>query len=367
MENQSPIKIEKGEIVAILNEFKPEIDQIIEKYFPRKADLKWLEYTFGKPRYEYNLEAAQKALVDPIWDFLDRGGKRWRPFLFLLIAEAVGGNPEKLKEFVIIPEIIHNGTLMIDDIEDQGELRRGKPCTHKIFGEDIAINSGNFMYYFPLLILAKNKSKFNEKIIARAYDAYVQEMINLSFGQACDIYWHRGHADNIKEEEYMQMCAYKTGCLARLAAKLAVILSGGEEELTEKIGRVAEAIGVAFQIQDDILDIALEGEDREKFGKAFGNDIKEGKRTLMVIHTVKVANEKDKKRLIEILNKHTDEIMEKEEAIKIIQKYGSIDYAKKKAVEIVEKSWKEAEPLLKENRAKVLLKEFVFYLIERKV
>ncbi len=357
--------MEEQEILEFLKKKKFEIDRIIEKYLPRKVDSKWLEFIFGKPRYEYNLDAAQKSLVDPIWDFLDRGGKRWRPILFLLIAEAVGGNPEKLMDFVVIPEIIHNGTIMIDDVEDLGELRRGKPCTHKIFGEDTAINTGNFMYYFPLLVLIKNKDKFSKEIILKAYEIYLQEMVNLSFGQGTDIYWHKGKVDKIKEDEYLQMCAYKTGCLSRMAAKLAVVLSGGDDKLTEKIGKVAEAIGVSFQIQDDILDITLVGEEREKFGKAFGNDIKEGKKTLMVIHTLKKATEKDKKRLLEILDKHPDDLEERKEAILIIEKYRGVDYAKNRAKEILEEAWKEAEPLLKESKAKNLLKQFVYYLIER--
>ena len=363
----SPIDLEKGDIVSFLEKTKPEIDRIIELYLPRKIDENWLECVFGKPRYEYTTDSAQKALVDPMWDLLDRGGKRWRPVLFLLITEAVGGDIEKLKDMIIIPEIVHNGTLMIDDIEDMGELRRSKPCTHKIFGEDIAINAGNFMYYFPLITLIKKKGDFKEKNIIKAYEIYVQEMLNVSLGQATDIYWHRGKAERIKEAEYLQMCAYKTGCLARMSAKLAAALSDCDDLVIDKVGHVAEAIGVAFQIQDDILDIALKDADRIAFGKPFGNDIKEGKRTLMIIHALKKASETDRKRLLEILNKHTDDLNERREAIKIIEKYGGIEYAGNRAKQIVTDAWKDTDALLKESPAKAKLKEFVSYLIERKV
>ena len=163
------------------------------------------------------------------------------------------------------------------------------------------------------------------------------------------------------------MCAYKTGCLARMSAKIAAILANADKETIEKVGKIAEAIGVAFQIQDDILDIALKGEDRKAFGKAFGNDIKEGKRTLMVVYTLKRATEEDKKRLLEILDKEENTEEEITEAISILEKYDSLDYARKKAREIVEEAWREAEPILKEGKAKELLREFVYYLIERKV
>jgi len=363
----TPIKIKKGEIVDYLKKSKPEIDKIIEKYLPKKATKEWLEFAFGKPRYSYNLEAADNALIKPIWDFIDRGGKRWRPILFLLITEAVGGDIEKVKDFVVIPELVHNGTIIVDDIEDQGELRRGKPCLHKIFGLDVALNAGNVIYFLPLLALIKNKGRFKSETLVKAYEVYIQEMVNLGFGQGTDIYWHKGKGKKINEEEYLQMCAFKTGCLARMAAKMAVILSGGSEELVEKVGRVAEAMGVAFQIQDDILDISLTGGEREKFGKSFGNDIKEGKRTLMVIHTLKKATESDKKRLIEILNKHTDNLEERREAIEIIKKYGSVEYTKEIARKIIKDAWKEAYKLLPTSLAKKRLNEFINYLIERKV
>jgi geranylgeranyl pyrophosphate synthase len=359
--------MKKEGIIEYLEELKPEIDKIIEKYLPKKVTKKWLEFAFGKAHYEYNLKAAQRALIEPAWEFLSRGGKRWRPVLFLLITEAISGNVKKVKDFIVIPELVHNGTLIIDDIEDQGELRRGKPCLHKIFGVDIGLNVGNFLYFFPLLILRKNRQKFKPEILVRAYEIYIQEMTNLGFGQGADIFWAKGRDEKIAEKEYLQMCAFKTGCLSRMAAKLAVILSKGREELVEKFGKMAEAIGVAFQIQDDILDITLVGKEREKFGKVFGQDIKDGKRTLMVIHTLKKANLRDKRRLLEILNKHTENLSEIKEAIGLMEKYGSLNYAKNLSQKIVREAWQEVAPLLPESAAKERLKDFIHYLIERKI
>ncbi|MFH1643334.1 MAG: polyprenyl synthetase family protein [Patescibacteria group bacterium] len=357
----------ESQFVEYLDQMKPKIDDIINKYMPRKASEKWADFVFGKPHYAYSLEAAEATLLNPFWDLMDRGGKRWRPVLFLLIAEAIGGDIEKIKDIVLVPEIVHNGTLMIDDIEDQGELRRGKPCIHKIFGVDVAINAGNFMYFYPLLAFSKNKEKFSPEILSKAYEVYAQEMMNVALGQGTDIFWHNGRAVNISEDEYLQMCAFKTGCLSRMSAKLAVIFSEGSEELVEAAGRVAEAIGVAFQIQDDILDVVASDEGRTDFGKAFGNDIKEGKRTLMVIHALQKASEEDKVRLIEILDKHTDDMDERREAIEIIKKYDSINYARGKAKKIMADAWAEANKLLSESEAKTRLEEFVNFLITRKI
>jgi geranylgeranyl pyrophosphate synthase len=315
--------------------------------------------------YSYNLEPLNKAIADPIWDMLDRGGKRWRPALFLLICEALGKTEDYCIDFSIIPEVIHNGTLVIDDIEDSSEVRRGKPCTYKIFDLDISVNAGNAMYYLPLLPIMAHNKKLSAQTQRDIYEVYIQEMINLSMGQAMDIAWHKGiaNADALAEEDYLQMCAYKTGTLARMAAKMAAVIGGAEPQLVEKLGRFAESIGVAFQMQDDILD--LTGAEFAKSKGCVGGDITEGKRSLLVIYTLKVAKPADKKRLVEILNMHTSDQKLRDEAITIMQKCGAMEHVKATAEKMVTDSWNAAEKLLPTPEAKEKLKAFAEFLIKR--
>lgn len=355
------------DVEKFLEEKAALIDKVIEKYIPRFLSENAVLFRVHPPRYAYNLEVLNKAVAEPIWEFLDRGGKRWRPSLFLLICEALGKNPEDFVEFAIIPEVIHNGTLMIDDIEDASEFRRGKPCTYRIYGLDIAINAGNAMYYLPLLPLIENREKISKEKLCRIYEIYVQEMISLSLGQAMDIAWHRGlaDADAIDEKDYLQMCAYKTGTLARMAAKMAAVLADANEELVEKLERFAESIGIGFQMQDDILDLTSIEFTEKKGGR--GQDITEGKRTLIVIHTLTVADAKDKERLIKILKMHTSDQKLRDEAITIMQKYGSIEYVKQFARKLVEESWREVERLLPASDAKEKLNAFAKFLIERRI
>jgi geranylgeranyl pyrophosphate synthase len=352
-------------IEQFLEEKAPLIDRAIEKYIPRKFTKDSVLFKVNPPMYSYNLDPINKAIADPIWDMLDRGGKRWRPALFLLICEALGKDSDYCLDFSIIPEVIHNGTLVIDDIEDASELRRGKPCTYKLFQMDIAVNAGNAMYYLPLLPIMMQKTKLTPQMQQQVYEVYVQEMINLSMGQAMDIAWHRGlaNADELHEEDYLQMCAYKTGTLARMAAKMAAVLSGADKPLVEKLGRLAESIGVAFQMQDDILD--LTGIDFAKKKGGVGQDITEGKRTLLVIYTLGKAGSADRKRLLEILNMHTSEQALRDEAIALMQKYGAIGHVKQTAERIVEDSWIETEKLLPTREAKEKLKAFSEFLIKR--
>lgn len=366
--------MKESEIEKLLKEKSKIIDEVIKKYIPKKYDKDSLESTLGKPTYRYNLEAPNKAIAEPVWEFLERGGKRWRPALFLLIIEALGRDPNKFVDLVIIPELVHNGTLMIDDIEDSSDMRRGKPCTYKLFGVDVAINVGNALYYLPLLPLIKNKPNLPKETLLKLYEIYSQEMINISFGQATDIAWHKGlaGADNLTEDEYLQMCAYKTGTLARMSGKMAAVLAGAEDKTIEIIGNLVESIAVAFQIQDDILNISGDLEkikhgDLSDLGKEFGEDIKEGKRTLLVIHTLKNADEKDRKRLIEILNMHTSDINLIVEAVEIIKKYGSFEYAKKVARTIIKEAWDMSDKILPPSEAKEKLKSFANFLIEREI
>jgi geranylgeranyl diphosphate synthase type 3/geranylgeranyl diphosphate synthase type I len=279
----------------------------------------------------------------------------------------LGKNPDDFVDFAIIPEVVHNGTLMTDDIEDSSELRRGKPCIYRIYGLDIAINAGNAMYYLPLLPLIEKKDKVSTRKLSRVYEIYVQEMINLSLGQAMDIAWHRGlaNADSIGEKDYLQMCAYKTGTLARMSARMAAVLADGNDKLVEKLGRFAESIGIAFQMQDDVLDLTSKEFEKKKGGR--GQDITEGKRTLMVIHALREANTNDRIRLVEILNMHSSDQKMRDETIEIMEKYDSIEYVKQFARKIVKESWKEVEGLLPTLNGKEKLKAFAEFLIERKI
>ena len=190
-------------------------------------------------------------------------------------------------------------------------------------------------------------------------------MINLSMGQAMDIAWHRGiaNADDLAEDDYLQMCAYKTGTLARMAAKMAAVIAGANPKLIEKLGRFAESIGVAFQMQDDILD--LTGQEFAKKKGGVGQDITEGKRSLIVIYTLKKASSKDKKRLIEILNMHTSDQVLRDEAIGLMQKNGAMEHVKQTAERMVMESWEEAEKLLPTPQSKEKLKAFAEFLIQR--
>jgi len=191
---------------------------------------------------------------------------------------------------------------------------------------------------------------------------YSQELLNVHLGQGLDIFWHQGKK-NPTIAEYLQMCSYKTGVLARLSARLGALLSGASDEFIYNIGRFAEAIGVAFQIQDDLLNIS--GEEFAKKIDVMGEDIHEGKRSLMVLHCLQHATKEKADRLIYILNLKTNDVSLIKEAVELMKSTDSLDYAKKIAAQIVTEAWREIEKLLPENKTKEKLRVFANYLISR--
>jgi len=260
----------------------------------------------------------------------------------------------------------HNGTLIVDDVEDDSKQRRGKPCVHLIYGVDLAINAGNALYFFPLLIFKdyQDNKKVADNTLIRCYQLYTQELLNLHLGQGLDIYWHQGKK-NPSINEYLQMCAYKTGVLARLSARLGALLAGAPDQFIDHIGIFAEAIGVAFQIQDDLLNIS--GEEFAKQKELMGEDIHEGKRSLMVIHCLQNAPKEKADRLIEILNSKTSDPVIIKEAIDIMRASNSLEYSKQTAKDIVASAWKDIDPLLPQSDAKEKLRIFANFLIDRQI
>ena len=176
-----------------------------------------------------------------------------------------------------------------------------------------------------------------------------------------DIAWHKGWGEP-NEAQYLQMCAFKTGTLARLSAKLGAIAAGASDAQTEALGAFAEAVGVAFQIQDDVLNVSS-----SSFGKmkGFGEDVHEGKRTLMVIRAFKTLSKAKAKRFRILLNAHPSDSKRINEAVALLREADAIEYAKAKAREIVRGAWRGADRALKPSRAKSELKALADFLVER--
>ncbi len=356
------------DINALLARHRKECQQQIEKVFPREFSRMWLKNYLHEPKYalSYDINALNEALSKPVYDLLDRKGKMWRPGLMLLCAQAVTKKSEKevvkkITPLVPIVELLHNGSLVADDIEDRSEMRRGKEALHKIYGEDVAINAGNALYFFPFLVLFRNLGHYDEKTRLAVYDIVTENMLKLHLGQALDIHWHNHPDATITEKHYLQMCMLKTGCLSSTAAKLGAAVMGGSRKEVAALEKFGHLAGVAFQIQDDILNV----KPSEQWRKVKGEDITEGKMSLMVVHTLSKATPADRERLLSILKRHTAAAEDIDEAIALLEKYRAIAYAKARAASLIQDAVSSMKKDLKQSDARQQLLAFADYMITR--
>lgn len=346
----------------MLQKILQEIEKKIIGYFPEKWSDKDVLFWIGEKRFKIDSEALNKNLNNPIRDFILRGGKRWRPVLFLSSLNLFGLDWKKYLDVAAALEIAHNGTLMIDDIEDRAELRRGEPTIHRIFGIDAAINAGNTMYFLPLRILEERQYKNGEQRL-KILQIYSEEMINVHFGQTIDIKWHNKPTE-VSVEEYLEMCRLKTGGLSRMAVRMACVLADKNEEFENSFKKFAELAGIAFQIKDD----ALEFEGKQKlFGKSFGNDISEGKMSLPVILALKKVSKKDKNKLLKTLKIHTKNRLLIKNAMNVIKKSGAVEESLQYAENLVDKDWKNIQPYLPKDKEEELedFKKITYSLVKR--
>ena len=295
------------------------IEEYLQTVFPKKMNM-------VKDQFLNQINA-------PALDLIARGGKRWRPLLMMLFYQLYKSDDDILA-FTPLVELPHNGTLIIDDIEDSSDFRRGKPAVHLIYVTDLSINTGNFLYFLPHICI--DSSSFKDEIKLAAYRYYNDSMTHLHIGQGLDILWHRDKDYIPSEEEYMTMCSFKTGALSQLSGRLGVRAGGGSEETALVMGKACQQMGVGFQILDDVTNLTTGNP-----GKKRGDDIVEGKKSLPVILCSLLGG--DMARLKEIFAYAGNQGIEKagdavEEAIAIIEATGAIEKAKKKAFEILSSS-----------------------------
>jgi octaprenyl-diphosphate synthase len=209
-----------------------------------------------------------------------------------LLCETLGGTDAALPLAPLV-EFSHNASLIHDDIEDNSPERRGKPAVHLLYGLDTAINSGSFLYFLPLSCIEPWAAALEQRAHipveaakSKAYALWGEYMRRLHLGQAMDIAWHRDINFMPGINEYLEMCALKTGCLARFAAALGVCAAatvsneaaGHEAALSESLGNAAEKLGLGFQILDDVKNLS-----GDIAGKLQGDDVVEGKKSLPIL------------------------------------------------------------------------------------
>lgn len=264
-----------------------------------------------------------KNLYEPIKYTLESGGKRIRPVLCLMAAEMFGEDYQNCINTALGIEIFHNFTLVHDDIMDKSDKRREKNTVHKQWNENIGILSGDAMTALSLFYLIKTKKNL-EKIL----DIFTKVALEVCEGQQYDMDFES--TLDVSENQYLEMIRLKTAVMLAASLKSGAVLANANEEETEKLYDLGVNLGIAFQLQDDLLDVFG---DPQKFKKTLCCDIVDNKKTYLLIKALSLANQTQKK---ELTNWFTIETFDKEDkitAVKNIYKELDIEHITNQKIE----------------------------------
>ncbi|MDE5998342.1 MAG: polyprenyl synthetase family protein [Muribaculaceae bacterium] len=214
------------------------------------------------------------VLYSPITYGMQAGGKRLRPTILLMTADAFGNCPDKAINAAVGIEMFHNFTLLHDDVMDKSDTRRGRPTVHSKWDENTAILSGDTM----LTLATKKISEVDDSILRSVLDTFNDQALRVYEGQRLDMDF-----ENLTEvvlDDYIEMIKLKTGALLGGAAKIGALIGGASDEDAEKMYEFGLMLGVAFQIEDDYLDTFGNA---DTFGKPIGGDINNNKKTFLMV------------------------------------------------------------------------------------
>lgn len=254
------------------------------------------------------METEPRFLYEPVRYALSAGGKRIRPVLCLMSAEMFGASADKAIDAALGLEIFHNFTLLHDDIMDKSDMRRGRPTVHKKWTENIAILSGDLMSLVACRSAAKTVAN-KERVL----ETFLRTAIEICEGQQYDMDFET--ETNVSVDEYMKMINLKTAVLLAGSLKIGALIAGASESDCENIYQYGRYAGLAFQLQDDLLDTYGNA---AVFGKPIGGDIVENKKTFLLINTINLASGSTKKELLEWISKENFDRDEKYNSVKAI-------------------------------------------------
>ena len=285
-------------------------------------DKKLHEYLAGVP-VGSPLHLYLYGILD---EFIVRGGKRVRPAMAVLACEAVGGEPTRALASGCAIEFFHAAALIHDDIMDASVLRRDQKCAHILHGAPLAINAGDYALGLVCTIVVRDPLLDDHTKLA-VLDVIGEMSARTVEGQALDVGWVRDDVYDLTPDDYLTMALGKTGYYSGIAPlKVGAIVGGATDAERRALEGFGKNSSIAFQIQDDLLNIL--GDERT-MGKDHLTDVLESKRTLMVIHCLAAAEPADRERLIELLRFGHDKNREQaHEIVELLHRYGSVEYAR---------------------------------------
>jgi len=314
-----------------------------------------------------DLKQLARTLIAPVREITDRGGKAWRSYAALACCDVVLGDSRKFAEWLAFPEFMHVGSLIVDDVQDRSDIRRGGPTAHLKYGEAISINAGTAAYFMGERMLRRSLVSDTAKL--QLYDLYFEALREGHAGQAIDLdgleafvpaALDSGDVRSL-EQKVVAIHRLKTAAPASALSRMGAIAGGGSAVQVEAIGRYFDALGLAFQIVDDVLNLRGFKGDLKKTGE----DIAHGKVTMPVARALGALGDADRRRLWFLVSMKSADVAVVGEAIALIEKCGALDGCMAEAQRLVEAAWTELTPLVDDSLAKVMLRAFGWYVLER--
>jgi len=312
---------------------------------------------FNRELKRFFKNGSPKILYDAARHLPLAGGKRLRPSLSMLSYEAVNGEVEKVIPFAVAVELIHNFTLVHDDIMDKSKLRRNLSAVHIRYGEPTAIMAGDLL--FAKAFEAMQNIPVDPSVFKELYFGFVKCVEEICEGQQLDMEFEKRR--NVTEKEYLEMILKKTASLFRYSAEGGAVIGGGTRDEVKALKKYGESLGLAFQIHDDYLDMSS---DEKILGKDIGNDIRNGKKTLIAVHSLNNATGKDKEFLEEIFGNENASEEDVKSVFKLFNKIKSIEYAEKTALKYSNEA-KRALNILEPTDTKEILIDLADYSVNR--
>lgn len=309
------------------------------------------------------LDKEPKGLYAPIEYVLSLGGKRIRPVLMMMAYELWKENGEDVLPQAVALETYHNFTLLHDDVMDNADVRRGKPAVHKKWNENTAILSGDNMLVlaFKWMQSLPSSLSLGEGVLADVLATFTDTAIEINEGQQYDVDFEM--RDDVREEEYLEMIRLKTSVLLACAVKIGALMAGAPKEDVENIYQFGVNMGLAFQLQDDFLDVYG---DEKVFGKAIGGDITSNKKTYMLINALQKAEGEDKATLQRWIDAKEFDRQEKVAAVTAIYNKVGIDkMAKAKMEEYYALATKALDAINVPEERKAALREYAAKMMKR--
>lgn len=322
-------------------------------------ELKVYVKKFNKHIIEYLDQIKPEILKLSSLHLIKSGGKRLRPFILSKVSECYGIEFEKSLPAAISVELIHNFSLIHDDIIDKDKFRHGIKTVHEEYGIPYAILSGDTLFSLAFKSLENLRQNFSLKIINKAYNELSNATYRLAIGQGLDMYLSYNKIFNYNL--YIEMIKNKTAALFETSCVIGALLGNAKKYEIFLIRNFAKNAGIAFQIKDDILGVFG---DSKITGKPVGSDIKEGKKTLIIIYAMKNSDKKFQKNILKILGNKNVSQDKIRNLIEDLKKIGAYDYAIYKSNEYINKALYFAEKL--PGKVKEILTTFSDFLIKRK-